>query len=133
MENNLGSLEKCPCCGGQLHEKSLDKLVEGGYERICSVCVSTITNVNISDDGVFSIIEPCLNKGRGALYIGRKDGFNLGFIDKDYSNIEQLIKMAEEYIEESDSTIDDCYIYKFDPNTNTGEFIWGNYNPFENK
>ena len=132
MDNNLEKLEKCPCCGGKLYHKSLDKIVEGGYSKMCIICMSTIDNINFFEDGA-KVIEPYLTKSYGGLYLGSDRGSSLMFLKEGYSNLENLIKIGNEYIRDGYSTLDKCYLYKFNPEINTGEFIWGKYNPFEEK
>ena len=130
MDNNLEAIEVCPCCGGKLYYKSLDRMVKGGYEKLCIVCMSAIDNINIFEDGA-KVIEPYLTKGHGGLYLNSKTGSSLMFLDKDYGNLEYLIEVGNKAVAKGESSLEHSYIYKFNPETNTGEFVWGNYNPLE--
>lgn len=130
MDNNLDKIEICPCCGGKLYYKSLDRIVEGGYSKLCVICMSTIENINFFEDGA-KVIEPYLTKGYGGLNLGSDRGSSLMFLKEDYSNLEDLIKIADEHIANSYASLEHSYLYKFNPETNTGEFVWGSYNPLE--
>lgn len=132
MNNNLENLKKCPCCGGKLYHKSLDNIVEGGYAKLCSVCMSSIENVIFFEDGA-KTVEPYLTKGYGGLYLGSDNGETGAFLKKDYSNLEELLYIGNNHVKNGFSTLEKCYLYKFNPETNTGEFIWGNYNPLKEK
>lgn len=131
MNSKLETLEKCPCCGGKLYYKSLDRIVEGGYEKACFVCMSSIDNIDFSED-IAKLKEPNLNKGYGCLHLSLNGEYSSGvFVDKDYKNIQELIEFANEEVSKGKASLEHSYLYKFNPETNTGEFIWGNYNPLK--
>lgn len=129
MENNL---EKCSCCGGVMYYEKLDNIIHGGYTKQCSICMSSIDNVDIIE-GCIKLTKPYFIQGSGGLYLPSNRGIGLTLLKSDYSNLEELIKIGEAYIRDGHATLDECYIYKFNPETNTGEFVWGNYNPFDEK
>lgn len=132
MTNNLEKLEICPCCGGKLYHKPLDRIVKGGFSKMCIICMLTIDNIKHTEDGA-KVIEPYLTKGQGCLYLGEGERASLMFVKEDYSNINELIEFGEKYIKDGHTTLEQCYLYKFNQETNTGEFIWGKYNPFKNQ
>lgn len=127
MENNL---EKCSCCGGVMYYEKLDKFIEGAYNKQCAICMSSICNLEIIK-GSIQLTKPYFSQGSGGLYLPTDRGIGISILKEDYSNLDDLIKIGEEYIADGHATLKECYIYKFNPDTNTGEFVWGAYNPFK--
>lgn len=123
-------LEKCSCCGGVMYYEKLDKFIEGAYTKQCAICMSSICNIDISNSCI-TLTKPYFSQGSGGLYLPTDKGIGITLLKEDNSNLDSLIRIGEEYIEDGYATLDDCYIYKYNPKTNTGEFVWGNYNPLK--
>lgn len=126
MNNQFNNLEKCPSCGGPLYHQSIDNIVEGGYNKKCHLCMSAIDNVDIVENNL-KITKPNFIQGYGGLCLGSDKGITLIHLKKDYSNLEELINTGNHYIQQNEENIEKCYLYKFNPEMKTGEFIWGKY------
>lgn len=131
MNKKLENFEKCPSCGGPMYYQAVDNIIKGGYNKKCHLCMSAIDNVDIIENKL-ALTNPNFIQGYGGLCLGTDNEITLIHLKKDYSNLEALIDAGNNYVQKNEKNAKHCYLYKFNPENKTGEFIWGKYyNPFK--